>query len=282
MRATPVERQITLRDGVRLAVRNWTGPVQSRGTIVIAHGLGEHAGRYEQLAGELVADRWEVHAADHRGHGRSPGARGTVPTVETIRDDVIEMLHYARATAQSPVVLLGHSMGGAFAAWAVAHDPAAADALILSSPALIADLSRVQRLLMHLMLRLSPDTAIGNGLDASFLSHDRAIVDAYLADPLVHDRVSARLASAIVVAGDRARTHAAHWTVPTLLLYAGADRLVNPEGSRQFAAAARSDVVSSHCFEPLYHEIFNETGHEEPLRLLKAWLQTIPAPANRA
>jgi alpha-beta hydrolase superfamily lysophospholipase len=273
MRATPVERQITLRDGVRLAVRIWTGPEVSRGTIVIAHGLGEHTGRYEQLAGELVAERWEVHAADHRGHGRSPGERGTIPAVETIRDDIIEMLHYARATAQAPVALLGHSMGGAFAAWAVAHDPQAADALILSSPALIANLSGVRRLLLNTMLRLSPDSAMGNGLDARFLSHDQAVVDAYLADPLVHDRVSARLASAIITAGQIARAHAPQWTVPTLLLYAGADTLVDPAGSQQFAAAAPLGVVRSQRFETLYHEIFNETGHDEPVTLLKAWLR---------
>lgn len=279
MRATPVERQITLRDGVRLALRVWSGPNSGRGTVVIAHGLGEHAGRYETLASALVEDGWTVQAADHRGHGRSSGERGAVPATETIRDDIIEMLHYARATATAPIVLLGHSMGGAFAAWAVAHEPTAADALMLSSPALLTDLTRMQRMMMNTMLRLSPDAAISNGLDVQFLSHDRAVVAAYQADPLVHDRVSARLASAIITAGETVRAMASRWTTPTLLLYAGADKLVNPSGSQQFIAAAPSGIVRSKRFDALYHELFNETGHEEPVELLKAWLRAI-APAH--
>ncbi len=281
MHATPVERQITLRDGVRLALRVWSGPNSGRGTVVIAHGLGEHAGRYEQLAGELIQDGWQVHAADHRGHGRSSGARGAVPAAETIRDDIIEMLHFARATGVAPIVLLGHSMGGAFAAWAVAHEPGAADALTLSSPALQTDLTGLQRIMMSTMLRLSPNASIANGLDVNYLSHDRAVVDAYIADPLVHDRVSARLASAIVTAGETVRAMAARWSTPTLLLYAGGDKIVNPAGAEQFAAAAPSGVVRTKRFDALYHEIFNEKGRAEPVAVLRAWLRSI-APEVRA
>ena len=281
MHSTPVERLITLRDGVHLAVRIWDGPHTGRGTVVIAHGLGEHAGRYEALAAVLVEEGWHVHAADQRGHGHSNGARGAVPAIDTIRDDIIEMLHFARATAASPIVLLGHSMGGAFAAWAVAHEPTAADALVLSSPALRTDLSVLQRVMMGTMLRLAPDTVMRNGLDVEFISHDRAVVDAYLADPLVHDRVSVRLASAIVTAGDMVRASASRWSTPTLLLYAGADKLVNPSGSQQFAAAAPSGVVRSTRFDALFHEIFNETGRSEPIAMLTSWLRDL-APAARA
>jgi alpha-beta hydrolase superfamily lysophospholipase len=281
MRATPVERTITLRDGVHLALRVWTGPESGRGTVVIAHGLGEHAGRYEDLAYELVADGWEVQAADMRGHGRSAGERGVVPAVETIRDDIIEMLHFARATSSAPVILLGHSMGGAFAAWALAHEPTAAEALVLSSPALLTDLTGAQKLLMNTMLRVSPNAALGNGLDVNGLSHDKAVVAAYQADPLVHDRVSARLARAIVTAGEKVRALASHWKTPTLVLYGGADRIVNPAGTAQFVAAAPSDVVRHKRFDALYHEIFNETAKAEPIAALRTWLRDV-APAVRA
>ena len=281
MKATPVQHQVTLRDGVRLALNVWAGPDGSRGTVVIAHGLGEHANRYLELAGDLVGDGWEVHASDHRGHGRSPGPRGVVPKPETIRDDMIELLHYARATGPSPIVLLGHSMGGAFAAWAVAHDPTAADALILSSPALLAKMSGLQRVMMHTMLRLSPDLVIGNGLDVRFISRDQRVVTAYREDPLVHDRVSARLASGIVTAGERARAQAAHWKTPTLLLYAGADRLVNPRGSEVFAAAAPSSVVTTHRFDALYHELFNEPERKAPVTAMTQWLRDLPAALRR-
>ncbi|MBC7843006.1 MAG: lysophospholipase [Gemmatimonadaceae bacterium] len=271
---TPVERSITLRDGFRLALRVWTPGegTRRRGTIVIAHGLGEHAGRYAQLAHDLAEVGWEVHAADHRGHGRSIGPRGVIPAQESIRDDLLESLVYARSTAMRPVILLGHSMGGAMAAWAIAHQPKAADALVLSSPALRADLSSIQRLLISTIGRVHPDMIVTNGLDANYISHDPAVVKAYRDDPLVHDRVSPRLAQAIITAGDVVRAAAATWSTPTLLLFAGADRLVNPGGSLDFAQAAPESIVTALRFDTLYHEIFNEIGREAPLRALLDWL----------
>ena len=278
MPVTPVERQITLRDGFRLALRVWTPSDIPRGTVVIAHGLGEHAGRYQRLARDLGDAGWEVHAADCRGHGRSGGARGVLPHAESIRDDIIESLAFARATAASPVVLLGHSMGGAMAAWALAHAPNAADALVMSSPALRAELSVVQKLLMNTMRHIQPNMIVGNGLDPKYLSHDASVVTAYQNDPLVHDRVSPRLAHAIVTAGDVAREAAPRWTMPTLVLYAGDDRIVNPRGSAEFAAAAPTSVVTLRRYDKLYHEIFNEPERAEPIRALVDWLGKRSAP----
>jgi alpha-beta hydrolase superfamily lysophospholipase len=275
MAATLIEQMLTLRDGSQLAERLWTSPGRRHGTIVIAHGLGEHGGRYAELAGDLTAAGWDVRAPDLRGHGRSPGARGVIPAAATIRDDILDALRASRTGAVGSVVLLGHSMGGAFAAWAIAHDPSAADALLLSSPALRTDLSPVQRFLMATMPHIAPNLAVGNGLDANFISHDRAVVAGYLADPLVHDRVSARLARAIVTAGEAAIAAAPSWQCPTLVLYSGADRLVNASGAMTFAALAPASVVSARRFDTLYHEIFNETGRAEPVAAAISWLRTL-------
>jgi len=98
------------------------------------------------------------------------------------------------------------------------------------------------------------------------------VVAAYRADPLVHDRISARLARFIADAGPATLALAPHWTVPTLLMYAGDDRLLNPQGSRDFAAVAPKNVVTSVCFDALYHEIFNEQDAEPVFAELKRWL----------
>ena len=79
------------------------------------------------------------------------------------------------------------------------------------------------------------------------------------ADPLCHDRISARLARFIATSGPSTVAQAADWTVPTLLLWAGDDRLVSPAGSRAFAAAAPA-CVQAQCFYALYHELFNESA----------------------
>src|SRR3989344_4152820 len=101
-----------------------------------------------------------------------------------------------------------------------------------------------------------------------------AVVAAYLADPLCHDRISARLARFIANGGPATVARAAHWSVPTLLMWAGSDKLVHPAGSRAFAAAAPKAVVHAHCFEPLFHELFNESPElaEPVFNLLQQWL----------
>jgi alpha-beta hydrolase superfamily lysophospholipase len=270
------EATIKMSDGVALALHRWEPSTPSIGTVAIVHGLGEHGGRYRRLAGDLASAGWLVIAPDLRGHGRSPGARGTIPADDALRDDVLSILRAARSEATGPLVLLGHSMGGAFAAAAIQHQPDAADALVLSSPALRADVSAFQQLLMRTMRGIAPNVAVGNGLEPQFLSHDRAVVQAYVTDPLVHDRVSTRLAQAILNAGAAAIDAAPRWRTRTLLLYAGADKLVNADGSDAFAAAAPRSFVTTKRFETLFHEIFNETGRDEPVRALLDWLRTLP------
>jgi alpha-beta hydrolase superfamily lysophospholipase len=99
-------------------------------------------------------------------------------------------------------------------------------------------------------------------------------VAAYRADPLVHDRISARLARFIAQASAQTVAMATQWTVPTLLMYAGADRLLNAQGSRTFAANAPKNVVTAVCFDDLYHEIFNERDAAPVFATLKAWLDS--------
>jgi alpha-beta hydrolase superfamily lysophospholipase len=185
-----------------------------------------------------------------------------------------------RAAAPGPLVLLGHSMGGLVAARFVAEglqaQPAAwwrkVDALVLSSPALDPGMNAAQKLLLAVLGPLAPTLAVGNGLQPAWLSHDAAVVAAYRADPLVHDRITPRLVRFIVDGGALVRSAAARWTVPTLLLWAGSDRCVAPAGSAAFAAAAPPGVVRSQCFAPLFHEIFNEPEKAAVLAALEAWL----------
>jgi alpha-beta hydrolase superfamily lysophospholipase len=107
------------------------------------------------------------------------------------------------------------------------------------------------------------------------ISHDAAVVDAYRNDPQVHDRVSGRLGRFIAREGAAVLAQAGGWTVPTLLLFGGADRLVNPQGSRAFAAAAPGSVVQAQGFETLYHEIFNEAEPDRAavVAVLQQWIE---------
>ena len=266
----------TASDGDNLALQDWPLPegLGLRGVVLLVHGLGEHAGRYDHVARRLNSWGFAVRGYDQYGHGESDGVRGALPLPTRFTDDLADVMQSTRARMESgvPLILLGHSMGGLVTALLVAGQQAPVDALVLSSPALDAGLSPFQKVLLRVMLRVAPNLAVGNGLDADFISHDPDVVAAYRADPRVHDRISGRLARFIADSGPVVIERASRWTVPTLLMYAGQDRLVNPAGSRAFAAAAPADVVQSHCFDSLFHEIFNELDAEPVFEMLKRWL----------
>lgn len=279
-RAPSTLTTFTASDGENLAVQDWpVTPGQTRrGTVVLVHGLGEHVGRYDALARRLNDWGFAVRGYDQYGHGESGGPRGDLTTQLRLLDDLADIVDSTRARMPEgqPLLLLGHSMGGLVAARFVALKLRPVDGLVLSSPALDAGLSAVQKLLVALLPRVAPHLRVGNGLNANFLSHDEAVVAAYVADPLCHDRISALLARFIADGGPAVVAQAAQWTVPTLLMWAGADKLVHPAGSRAFAAAAPPDRVQSHCFEPLYHELFNEAPElaDPVFDMLRHWLQT--------
>jgi alpha-beta hydrolase superfamily lysophospholipase len=263
-------------DGLNLAVQDWlpTHGEAVRGLVLIVHGLGEHAGRYDVLANRLNAWGFAVRGYDQIGHGDSAGVRGGLSSDTRLLDDLADVVDDTRGrmAADVPLILLGHSLGGLVAARLVSLRMRTIEALVMSSPALDAGMSVWQKLLVAVLSRLLPNLRVGNGLNPTFLSHDTEVVRAYKTDRLVHDRISARLARFIYAAGPATLKLAAGWTVPTLLLYAGEDHLVNPAGSRHFANVAPKQVVSSICFENLYHEIFNEIDATPVFASLRHWL----------
>ncbi|MBC5763724.1 alpha/beta hydrolase [Ramlibacter albus] len=265
----------TASDGDNLAVQDWPLPegLALRGVIVLVHGLGEHAGRYDHVARRLNGWGFAVRGYDQYGHGESGGVRGALPASSRLLDDLADIVDSTRARMEpeTPLILLGHSMGGLVASCFVAQARREVDALVLTSPALDPGLNSFQRMLLAIMPRVAPNFTVGNGLDVDLLSHDANVVSAYRNDARVHDRISGRLARFIADAGPWVVSQAQRWTVPTLLMYAGEDHLVNPQGSRDFAAKAPKEVVTVRCFDDLYHEVLNEPD-ARVFEQLRQWL----------
>lgn len=276
-------------DGASLQLRHWEAGdrAHARGSVLIVHGLGEHIGRYEHVAAALTEAGWYVSGYDQRGHGRSSGRRGSIAHPDDLLRDLGLVVDVVRARHPGPLVLVGHSLGGLiagrFVAEGLAARPAAwwrpVDALVMSSPALDPGMRAWQKALLAVAAPLLPGLPAGNGLQPAWISRDPKVVAAYQADPLVHDRIVPRLARFIVDAGELVRRRAAAWRLPTLLLYAGADRCVAPAGSRAFAAAAPGAAVETHCYEGLFHEIFNEPEQAEVLARVRQWLAARVTPA---
>jgi alpha-beta hydrolase superfamily lysophospholipase len=260
----------------QLAVYDWILPAASPlGTVLLVHGLGEHAGRYGELAAHLHQWGFAVRAYDQQGHGQSEGARGDMRRPGSLQTDLCRVIDDTRQRPTllgTPLILLGHSMGGLVVARTLAEQLRPVDAAVLSSPALGAFPTFFQNLLLASLPHVAPHLRVNNGLKTDFVSRDPDVVKAYKADPLVHRRISAGLAAWILKNGSQTLADAAHWSVPTLLLYAGQDRLVNAQASADFAHAAPKDVVQAQCFEGMYHEIFNDLYRVQVFTALKRWL----------
>jgi len=293
-----MDDSLTTADGLELQLREWPCE-RPHGSVLIVHGLGEHIGRYLHVAQHLNDWGWNVIGYDQRGHGASEGPRGRLAAADDLLLDLSRVIDAVRAAHDGPLVLLGHSLGGLVAARFVAEgalpaaDPAErpasagngagrslqpalwhrkVDALVLSSPALDTGMRAAQKVLLAVLGPLTPNLAVGNGLKSEWLSRAPAVVTAYNRDPLVHDRIAPRLARFLVDSGRFVLQRAPSWTVPTLLMYAGSDRCVEPAGSAAFAAAAPNSVVGVRRFQPLFHEIFNEPEQVEVFSALREWL----------
>ena len=271
-------------DGLKLHLQDWPAAAEPRrGSVLIVHGLGEHSGRYGHVAAQLAAGGWAVQAYDQRGHGHSAGPRGGLAAEHSLLDDLGRVIGQLRQANPGPLLLLGHSMGGLLAgryvAEGLAEQPAPwwqpVDALVMSSPALDLGMNLAQKLLLALAAPLAPDLALGNGLKPEWVCSDPMVVRAYVDDPLVHDRITPRLVRFMLAAGQLLLEAAPRWTVPTLLLYAGADRCVAPRGSAVFAAAAPPALLRSRRYDGMSHEIFNEPEQGRVFGDLSDWLATL-------
>ena len=268
----PRELLLSAADGTPLHVADWPlGSAAGEG-IVLMHGLGEHCGRYAHVARFFNDCGYSVRTYDHRGHGRSGGARGDVPDADALlRDAHIAIDDFAQNLA-TPPLLLGHSMGGLFAAYYATRAISPLGGLILSSPALGIRLSGAQKLLLQILRALAPGLGIPNGLDSKYLSHRQEVVDAYDSDPLVHPKISARLLHTMLTAIENSQAQASTLGIKTLLVVAGDDHLVDASGSDAFHTKLAPGVGTMHRYPGYYHELFNETEAGRVFDDVRAWL----------
>lgn len=254
----------------------WHPDDAARAIVLIAHGLAEHGGRYEHVAELLTAEGFAVYVVDHAGHGRSPGRRCAVNDFGRFIEGMLELDRQARAALPGlPVTLLGHSMGGLIAALTALAEPGRFHALVLSGPAVIAPEPPPawQEFIVRLLARVAPGVG-AIALDASEMSRDPAVVEAYLADPLVYNgKIPAGLVVALFDAMAAFRERASALTLPLLAMHGSADKLTAPEGSELVVASAASEDKTLRIWPGLRHEIFNEPEQAEVLGALVAWLR---------
>jgi len=269
---------LTSADGVKIFFRHYPAEAE-RARMVIAHGLGEHSGRYRNVVERMLPNGISVWVPDHRGHGQSEGKRGHILNFVQYLADLrlsVELAGEGRPEGMK-CFLLGHSMGGLIALYFAQQYPGFIDGVVASSPALgmAIEVPGVKKVLGLLMSYIWPGLAMGNELDAGKVSHDPEVVRAYKTDPLVHDRVSARFFTEFLAAMETVYIQASALKVPTLLQVAGDDQLVNARSSVQFFKQLDIEDKTLHVYEGRYHEIYNEGEdlRRQVIEDLEDWLE---------
>jgi len=275
MITTRTERHFDGVGGVRIVYDVWTPDISPRAVVVLSHGLGEYARRYDHVAQRFGEAGLVTYALDHRGHGRSGGKRMLVRNITEYTADFATLVGIAsREHPGLKRVVLGHSMGGGIVFAYGVERPDDYDMMVLSGPAVAAQ-DQVSPLLAFAAKVLGvivPGLPVQE-LDVNAISRDPAVVAAYNADPLVyHGRVPTGIGRALLQVGETMPQRAPALTAPLLVVHGSDDRLIPVAGSRRLVECVGSTDVQLKVFPGLYHEVFNEPERDQVLDDVVSWI----------
>lgn len=264
-------------DGINIYGKKWETPLPIKAVICIMHGMGEHINRYDHVAEMFNNNGYTVIGCDQRGHGKSGGSCGHFPDFETFLNDVDALLKVASEHfPDAKKILYGHSMGGNLVVNYLLRRQPKIRGAILSSPyfQLAFQPSAVKLFIGKLLKGIFPALSMSSGLDSSAISKDANEVKKYNEDPLVHDKVSAKMGIELIETGQWAIDNAEKLSIPTLVYHGTADRLTSWEGSKAFAEKA-GELVTFVPLEGLFHETHNEPEKESVFKMLINWCNKV-------
>jgi alpha-beta hydrolase superfamily lysophospholipase len=274
-----------------LALRCWQPPAGGAPWAVLAlvHGIGSHGGSFAPLAEALTGEGVVVCAVDLPGHGRSPGRRGDAPSWQALQEAVDQLLERAHREAPGlPCFLLGHSLGGAIVLDAAGRRPAGLAGVVVSNPALAVEPTgplRLRLLLAQLLARLWPAFTLSTGITLEAAAHDPAVRERIAADPLHHNRCSARLAVAWQRRSRALMAAAPRFPLPLLVLQSSADGVISAAAVQAYVRAMEAagaegpggtppPDVSLRLYRHSLHELLDDRERDAVRAHLLAWLRT--------
>jgi alpha-beta hydrolase superfamily lysophospholipase len=263
------------RADLTIHLQSWLPDGDPHTVVVIAHGFGEHSGRYGNVVDTLVPQGYAVYAPDHRGHGKSQGHRALIDNHEYLLDDMDQVFSIASARHPGvPTFLLGHSMGGNIALASALRRQSHLRGLVLSGPLVTNEgIPALLVRLAPLLGRIAPRLGT-KALSAEMVSSDPAVVAAYVADPLVfHGKVPAGTGAALIRIAKEFPARLPSLSVPLMVVHGSADTLVPVGNGRTAHKLAGSTDKTLKVYDGLFHEVFNEPQRATVLADVLAWLE---------
>jgi len=262
-------------DNLEIFAQAWEPTMpQPKAVVCLVHGLGEHTSRYAHVAEALGKQGFALFGADLRGHGRSGGARGHISSIEDFMQDIDLSLAQARIRYPGlPIILYGHSLGGIQVLhYGLTRKPDVKGVIATSSGLHTAlEKQHLKVLMAKILGALTPNTSIASGLDPKSISRDEKVVQAYINDPLVHDKISLGFGKVMVGVTSWTLAHADEFTLPLLLLHGKADSLAFPSSSTEFAASLKEKCTLV-LWDDAYHELHNEFEKDEVFKTMTLWM----------
>jgi acylglycerol lipase len=262
--------------GLKLYYQSWLPEQKPKAALLVLHGLAEHSGRYKNVVNYFVPRGYAIYSYDQRGHGKSEGARCYVDHFQDFIADLHTFIKMVRGFQPDlKLFLVGHSIGATLALTYAVQHPGSVAGLVLSGIVLKPgeSITPVVKLLARVLSVVVPRMGV-SVLDASTISRDKEVVDAYVNDPLVcRGKVPARMGAELLDMMEKyLPPKLGEVKLPLLILHGGEDRLSNKEGSVLLYNRASSTDKTLKIYDGFFHEIYNEPGRSQVFNDVKVWL----------
>ncbi len=270
------ERSLTASDQTNIQVKYWEPEASPKAIICLVHGFGEHSGRYQHVGKALTDAGYTVLAIDSRGHGKSAGPRGFIPSYEQYLDDIRLLLDTAKQQyPDQKIFLYGHSTGGGAVLRYVLEKRPDITGIISSSPwiLLASDPGFLSRIVMWIFSFVRPKFTVNTGHTPGLLSRDPAVDEAFVADPLTHGSMTAALLTGGLQNGHELLNRAADFpAIPLLHLHGTADPITSYKASQTFSSHTPADTTTFVSFADAKHELHNDICQDELFETIISWL----------
>ncbi|XP_074861375.1 monoglyceride lipase isoform X1 [Carettochelys insculpta] len=249
-------------DGQYLFCRYWKPAGTPRALVFIAHGAGEHCGRYDDLAQMLTGLNLFVFAHDHVGHGQSEGDRMVVSDFHIfIRDSLQHIELIKKDHPDLPVFILGHSMGGAISILTASEKPNEFSGMVLISPLVVASpevATPIKVFAAKVLNFVLPNLTLG-AIDPNVVSRNKKEVEAYTSDPLVyHGGMKVSFVIQLMNAIAKIERSMPKLTLPILVLHGSPDKLCDIKGSYLLMDTVQSQDKTLKVYDEAYHALHKE------------------------